>query len=205
MRADHVDFLVEEPSAEAFLLSILPRLLADVPFSVFPFQCKEELLRRLPERLQGYARWLPEGRKVVVLLDRDDDDCKALKARLEAAAETAGLTTRSRPREGQFTVVNRIAVEELEAWYFGEWAAVRAAYPRVPETIPAKAPFRDPDAIRGGTWEAFERVLKNAGYFRTGLRKVEAAREVSAQMKLDANTSRSFRALREALIDLVRD
>jgi hypothetical protein len=25
-------------------------------------------------------------------------------------------------------VVNRLAIEELEAWYFGDWEAVRAAY-----------------------------------------------------------------------------
>ncbi len=33
----------------------------------------------------------------------------------------------------------------------------------------------DPDAIPGGTWEAFERVLQRSGYFQTGLRKLEAA------------------------------
>jgi len=46
-------------------------------------------------------------------------------------------------------VVNRIAIEELEAWYFGNWPAVVATYPNVPENIPGKAPYRNPDAIAG--------------------------------------------------------
>jgi len=44
----------------------------------------------------------------------------------------------------------------------------------VSPTIPNHAGYRDPDAIRGGTWEAFERILKRHDYFKTGLRKVEA-------------------------------
>jgi hypothetical protein len=58
-----------------------------------------------------------------------------------------------------------LAIEELEAWFFGDMDAVRALYPRVPETLEQRAGFRDPDAIRGGTWEALERILQRAGYF----------------------------------------
>ena len=36
---------------EAFLSGLLPRLLREVPFSIHPFQCKDELLGRLPDRL----------------------------------------------------------------------------------------------------------------------------------------------------------
>jgi hypothetical protein len=39
-----------------------------------------------------------------------------------------------------------------------------------------KGSYRDPDGVLGGTWEALERILKRAGYFKTGLRKMECAR-----------------------------
>jgi hypothetical protein len=99
-------------------------------------------------------------------------------------------------------VVNRIAIEELEAWYFGDWRAVRAAYPKVPRNAPQQASFRHPDDIAGGTWEAFERVLQGAGYFGQGLRKVEAARTIAPHLVPRRNTSPSFRALRDALQEM---
>ncbi|WP_231636395.1 DUF4276 family protein [Burkholderia sp. MSHR3999] len=77
--------------------------------------------------------------------------------------------------------------------------AVQAAYPRVPANLPQKAPFRDPDAILGGTWEALERVLKLAGYFSTGLRKLELARSVASHMDPAQNKSRSFQAFVDAV------
>ena len=78
-------------------------------------------------------------------------------------------------------------------------AAVRAAFPRVPATVPRKAGFRDPDAIAGGTWEAMERLLQRAGYFKGGLRKIELARCVAQHMAPDVNTSRSFQAFAGAI------
>jgi hypothetical protein len=98
--------------------------------------------------------------------------------------------------------VNRIAVEELEAWFFGDWKAVRAAYPRLPATIPAQQEYRDPDAIRGGTWERFEGVLQASGYYPSGLQKKDVARRVAEHMVPLRNTSASFRCLREALEEI---
>jgi len=192
---------VEEPSMEAALELLLPKLLGDVEFQIIRFQCKDDLLKRTPERLKGYSSWLPEGWRILILVDRDDDDCAALKAELENMATAAGLLTKTNAGHGQrFQVINRIAIEELEAWFFGDWVAVQAAYPRVPATIPQKAGFRDPDAIAGGTWEAMERVLKKAGYFSTGLRKQELARSVAGHMDIQRNRSRSFQAFSSAVV-----
>lgn len=202
MRVEHVEVLVEEPSMEAALRVLLRGMLGERSFEVYPHSCKHELLQSLPYRLRGYERWLPEGWRIVVIVDRDDDQCGELKRRLEEMATSAGLRTRSGAGGFPYAVVNRIAIEELEAWYFGDWEAVRTAYPRVPATIPAKAQYRNPDAIAGGTWEAFERVLKNVGYFRTGLRKIEAARAIARHMVPERNTSRSFQALREAFVHM---
>ena len=66
-----------------------------------------------------------------------------------------------------------------------------------------KAAYRDADAIRGGTWEALERVLQKEGYFVTGLRKKELARTIAAAMCPERNTSHSFCAFRDAIIQLV--
>ena len=185
--------LVEEYSMEAALEHLLPKLLGDIEYQIIRFPCQDDLLKKAPERLRGYASWLPANWRILVLVDRDDDDCMVLKAELENMAAAAGLLTKTAADNGQcFQVVNRIAIEELEAWFFGDWSAVQAAYPRVPATLPQKAGFRDPDAVAGGTWEALERVLKKAGYFSTGLRKVELARSVAVHMNPPNNTSRSF-------------
>ena len=202
MTVAHVEVLVEEPSAEAALRILLPKMLGGASFDVHEHTCKEEFLKRLPGRLRGYAEWIPDDWRIVVVVDRDDDDCKELKKRLETMAAEAGLVTRSSSKGSHFSVVNRLAIEELEAWYFGDWEAVQQAYPRVNINIPWQAKYRSPDAIKGGTWEAFERVMKRAGYFKSGLRKLEADRAVAAHMDPNRNTSRSFQVLREALADM---
>ena len=202
MSAEHVEVLVEEPSMEAALRLLLPAMLQRVTFEIHQHQCKQDLLTRLRERLRGYASWIPETWRIVVIVDRDDDECDELKRKLESRAKSAGLRTRSVAGGGTYAVVNRLAIEELEAWYFGDWAAVRAAYPRVSRTIPNKAPYRDPDSIAGGTWEAFERVLQDAGYFKTGWRKIEAARAIAGHMVHGRNRSRSFQVLRDALLEM---
>ncbi len=106
---------------EAFLRGLLPRLLPhDRTFEIHAFQGKDDLLRKLAARLRGYAHWLPPDWRILVVIDRDDDDCHVLKTRLDGIAHDCGLRTdRARP---DWQLVNRIAIEELEAWYFGDWA-----------------------------------------------------------------------------------
>jgi hypothetical protein len=204
MPVSYVEFLVEEPSMGVFLRTLLPDLLGDVSFDIRTFQCKDDLLDKLPNRLRGYRAWFPEDYRIVVIVDRDADDCCVLKQTLEQAAAGVGFATRTRPSQGRFTVVNRLAIEELEAWYFGDWTAVRAAYPRVSERVPRRRGYRDPDGITN-TWEAFERIMQRAGYFKGGLRKIEAARTIAPHIDPDRSTSRSFQVLREALTDLANE
>ena len=177
--AQHLEFLIEEQSMEVFLKGLLPQVLPeDCKYEFRVFQGKQDLLRKLGNRLHGYRHWLPDGGRIVVVVDRDNDDCVELKDKLEQEATDAGLLTRSRCQDGEWQVVNRIAIEELEAWYFGNWEAVHQAYPRVPLNVPRKRGYRNPDSIQGGTWEAFERILKRAGHIRTKLRKKEAAEAI---------------------------
>ncbi|QEW05878.1 DUF4276 family protein [Nitrincola iocasae] len=189
---------VEEISMEAALEQLMPKLLQDVEFEIYRFQCKDDLLKNLPARLRAYSSWLPPEWAILVLVDRDNNDCRELKQQLETVAQQSGLSTKTQGGD-RFQVVNRIVIEELEAWFFGDWPAVKQAYPRVPDNIPQKAPFRNPDAIKGGTWEALERLLKRAGYFPAGLNKLQCAREVATHMTPDANRSASFNAFVQAI------
>lgn len=201
----HIEFLLEQASAEAALHNIVPKILGPgVSFSLHPYQGKRDLLSKLPARLRGYRRWLPADWRVVVLLDADRKDCRALKAHLEREAKTAGWTTKScAPPGGRFRVLNRLAVDELEAWFFGDIPALKAAYSRINLNLARKARYRDPDAIRGGTWEALERELQRRGYFAGGLPKIRAAREISAQMEPERNRSRSFRVFQQGLLEMI--
>ena len=67
----------------------------------------------------------------------------------------------------------------------------------------AAAACQDPDAINGGTWEAFERVLQKHGYFSSGLRKTEAARGIGAVLDPSRCASRSFITFRDAIAEAV--
>ena len=142
---------------------------------------------------------------IVVLLDQDRDNCLKLKRKLERFAEQAGLCSLSKAdRFDKVKIVNRIAVEELEAWFFGDINALCVAYPCVSPTLDRQSKYRDPDAITGGTWETLKRVLKKAGYFKVGLNKIEAARTISKRMDPSINRSGSFCCFRDALIKLTK-
>jgi predicted ATPase len=119
-------------------------------------------------------------------------------------AAAAGLSTATAaPASRRVHMLNRIAVEELEAWFFGDVPVICAAYPRVPVSIGQQAKHRDSHAIAGGTWEALERVLQKGGYHLGGLAKVAAATEIAQHMNVDANRSRSFQVFRDGVRRLV--
>jgi hypothetical protein len=189
---------LEEPSAEYVLRSLLPRMVGR-EHEFFVFRGKQDLMRRLPDRLRGYAGWaVSAGVRIVVLVDRDDDDCTELKGRMEKAATTAGFTTGVAG-----TVLNRIVVTELESWLLGDVPALRQAYPRLPEGLAAQARFRDPEDVRGGCWEAVELMLKQHGYHLAGLRKGQLAKDVAQHMDVENNRAASFAAFRDGVRRLV--
>jgi len=188
---------------EKFLRGLLPRLLSkDRTFQIHPFQGKPDLLKNIEGRLRGYAAWLPQDCRIVVVVDRDDDDCQELKQQMEDIAGKVELRTRT-GSPASWQLVNRIAIEELEAWYFGDWDAVVAAYPRVNPTLPRKQKYRDPDAIPGGTWEEFERVVQRRSYFKSGLPKIRVAQTIAEHFDPYRCRSHSFQCFRDALLEAV--
>ncbi|MBU7597164.1 DUF4276 family protein [Streptomyces sp. P38-E01] len=161
-----LEVLVEEESAEEALKPLLSNLLQGtrIRVGIRKFQGKPDLLKKLPQRLEGYALSRQRGSdvRVVVLLDQDNDNCAELKLRLDRIARNAGMVPRADAPEGAFQVLNRIAVRELECWYFGDWDAVRKAFPKVPGEVPKKY-RQNPDLAAGKASDAFGKVLGTSG------------------------------------------
>jgi len=189
-----IEILVEEQSAEEALRHLLPRLLKNRGRAkVINLSNKYKLLKVLPKRLAAYAQRIADGEslRVVVLVDRDDDDCERLKAELERMAAAAGLPTKSSPgANGQFVVLNRIVVEELESWFIGDPLALRKAFTSLPKIEQNSGIFRNPD--NGGTWEALHRFLKKHDIYKSSFPKIDAARRIAPHMNVEQNRSRSF-------------
>lgn len=194
----HLEILLEEPSAEAALDNILHKIIpAGNSWRMLVFSGKADLMDRLDQVLRGYANWITEEYRIVVLIDRDDDICKDLKNRLDQKAIEVGLKVKS--RSTPFQVLNRIAIEELEAWFLGDPTAIRTAYPKVSKQFEYQEKYRSSDEIRGGTWEALERLLQRAGYYPAGLPKIETAKRISLYMDPEKNRSKSFRVFVEGM------
>jgi hypothetical protein len=195
-----VEFFVEERSMAAALEVLVPKIRSDFGFQIHAYSGVSDMLAKLPSRLRGVATYIKPDYRVVVVRDADRKDCTKLKAEIEAIARAAGLLPKGKKKP--FQVLTRIAIEELEAWWFGDVPALAAAYPGVPVTLGSQRGFRDPDAIKGGTWEALERVLQAAGHARGGLPKTAVARALAERIDVARNTSKSFQAFREGLLSL---
>lgn len=187
-----LEVLVEEPSAQEALRHLLPKIVGDrAVFKVINMRNKSRLLRDLPARLRAYRKRIDKGEdlRIIVLVDRDQDDCEQLKRDLERMARDAKLATKAQPdRAGRFLAVNRILVEELESWFIGDTAALRKAFPSLPSRFPAN--FRQPD--NGGSWERLHRFLKRHGIYRSAYPKIEAARRIAPHIDPARNCSPSF-------------
>jgi len=185
--------LVEEPSMEEALKHLMPKIVAGrAKWKVINMGSKGRLLKELPARLRAYRQRIENGEnlKAIVLVDRDSDDCHELKQRLEIMAYEARLSTKTSPDSSwNFRVVTRIVVEELEAWFMGDTAALQAAFTslsgrRVPRI------FNNPDD--GGTWERLHRFLKQNRIYRNSYPKIAAVRKIAPNMEPARNRSKSF-------------
>ena len=201
----HFEFLVEEFSAKECLKQILPKILPKkMTYKIHNFRGKSDLIKKLPNRLNGYKAWVPEDWRIIIIVDRDDEDCQTLKGKLEKiAVEKTFITKSASTTKNSFQVLNRIAIEELEAWFFGDVNPIVSAYPKVSPNLGKKEKFRKSDEIKGGTWEALEKVLQKAGYHQGGLEKVKAAREISQFMIPQNNCSPSFQFFYKSLLEMI--
>lgn len=67
----------------------------------------------------------------------------------------------------------------------------------------SKVGFRGPGGIAGGTWETFEKVMQQRGYFGGHVCKNESARASGAHMELERSMSSGCRAFSEAITGAV--
>jgi len=109
---NEIVFFLEEPSAEALLKSIIPRIFRHAPSCRFVvFDGKQDLDNNLTRRMRGYQ--VP-GARFVVLRDQDAADCHAVKSSLL-----------NKCKEGSHpNALIRIACHELESWYLADLSAV---------------------------------------------------------------------------------
>jgi len=157
-----IHYLVEGESEAAFLKPWLKRALPGHQHKIYPHKGKgalprdllekpdpirRGLLDQLPATLRAFGRTHdPATDRTLVLVDADQDDCRALKASLIALLETC----RPAPR-----AIFRIAVEETEAFYLGDEPAIRAAFPKFKKAVHRAY---EQDSICG-TWEVFRDVV----------------------------------------------
>ena len=125
----HIEILVEDASGKKLLSVLLPKLLGPSDtahtWRIHAYKGvghippnlkgktdpnKRILLDNLPRLLQGYAN-TPGIDAVVVLVDTDDRNCAAFLAELNKLAAASAPT---------LTVLIRLAIEEIEAWYLGD-------------------------------------------------------------------------------------
>lgn len=179
----HLVFLLEEPSAQDALHAWLPTWL---PASVTPhfivFQGKQDLEKRMVRRMR---HWLQPNSRFVVLRDQDSGDCKAVKAALMERCVEAG-----RP-----DALVRVACRELESFFVGDWRAVAEAFGKPAlARLARRAMYRNPDALASPSQELAKHL--------SGYQKRDGARRIAPLVDPARNASRSFHALRAAVLAL---
>ncbi len=180
-----VVFLLEERSMKTFLDGLLPRLMPEMPFICIPHEGKQDLEKSIPRKLRA---WREPGVRFVVVRDNDGGDCYALKEKLVALCKDAGRAD----------ALVRIACQELEAWYFGQPAAMAEAFGNDQLVdIGNRSRYRDPDAIHQPSKE----IVKLIPEFQ----KISGARRMAAHLSRDGNHSRSFQIMMDGIERLLKE
>ena len=211
----HIEILVEDSSGEKLLEILLPRFLGTrgnphtwrlhaykgigrIPGGLVTKSdpAKRMLLDQLPKLLRGYGK-TPGIDAVVVVVDSDKRDCISFLSELQAVVDDCDPSPKT---------LFRIAIEEIEAWYFGDHEALLAAYPKARREVLEKY-VQDSvcdtwellaDAIRPGGSLA----IKNTGWPLPGQVKHDWAQKIAPFMEPDRNVSPSFGKLRDGLRQL---
>jgi len=160
---------------------------------------KRILFDQLPRLVQGYGKtfsqYPPECPAVlIVICDLDDETLCTFRRKLLDVVDKCNPKPKT-----QFC----IAIEEGEAWYLGDLAAVRAAYPNAKEAV---LNSYTNDSICG-TWETLadavvsggQQKLSKQGKQASGLEKSKWAKKIPPHMNVDNNLSPSFCYFRDKL------
>ena len=158
---------------------------------------KRILLDNLPRVLSGYGRTHGID-AVVVILDSDRRDCRDFLAELKAVVSNCHPAPNT---------LFRLAIEEMEAWYLGDRAALLQAYPRAKDEVLNR--YRQDSICE--TWELLadaiypggSMAVKRLGWPLPGQLKHEWAEKIGPRLALDRNVSPSFGKLRDGLTRLI--
>lgn len=208
----HIEILVEDSSGQTLLETLVPKLfgaqgephtwrihsykgIGRIPknLNAKGDPTKRMLLNQLPKLLRGYGN-TPGIDAVVVVLDSDRRDCVDFLAELQA------LVAGCNPAPN---TLFRIAVEEMEAWYFGDRQALLSAYPKAKIDVLNRY---QQDSVCS-TWERLadaiypggSAAIKKAGWPLPGQVKHEWAEKIGPLLEPDQNISPSFGKLRDGL------
>ena len=213
----HIEVLVEDSSGAKLLDQLLPQILGEqgAPHTwrlIKPYKgiggipkgltakadpAKRILLDQLPRLLRGYGK-SPGYDAVVVVLDSDRRDCKAFLQELKSVADQCKPAPNT---------LFRLAVEEMEAWYLGDRAALLSAFPRAKREVLDRY---EQDSVCG-TWELLAdaihvggaAAIKKTGWPLPGQLKHEWAEKIGPFMNLHQNASPSFGKFRDGLSALI--
>jgi hypothetical protein len=212
----HVEVLVEDVSGKRALEILIPKMVGgDCTFRIHSYKgighipkdlrnepdpTKRMLLANLPRLLKGYGMTFAQtGFEAIVIVVCDLDDRK----RSVFLKELNGiLETCNPPPMTRFC----LAIEEGEAWFLGDSAAVIAAYPKAKADI-LNAYVQDSIC---GTWETLAnavhpgglKALSKKGYRAIGEEKSRWAKEIAPRMDVENNRSLSFSYFRDELRSL---
>lgn len=218
----HIEFLIEDISGKKMLEQLVPKILpATCTYNIhgykgvggkIPSGFKNNpdvarhriLLDNLPRLLAGYGKTFrgygnDYQAAVVVICDLDCRDKTSFE--FELANLLSHCTT---PPTTSFC----LAIEEGEAWFLGDQAAIKQAYPHCKTTV-----FYDyeQDSICG-TWEKLADALYSGGsaslsakgYQAIGKEKYEWAKRITPYMDIDKNQSPSFCSFRDTVRKLAQ-
>lgn len=192
MKPKKLVFFLEEPSAEALLQVLLPRILPPQAsqFSCHVFSGKSDLNKQIEKKLRCYQVANNEELKFIVLRDQDSGDCKKIKNALAKKAQQAGKNASS---------LIRIACRELESWYLADLEAVgKALNLSSISKQQNNRKYRDPDNKLECPSKELERLT--AGQYQ----KIAGSRLIGEHLDLDNNRSPSFRNFVTGIIRLSR-
>jgi len=212
----HIEILVEDRSGAKLIDSLLPQVIGPhgnphtwyihsykgigkIPKGLVAAgdPAKRALLNQLPRLLAGYGK-NPGIDAVVVVLDNDNRDCKAFLEELNA------IVSHCHPAP---QTLFRLAIEEMEAWFFGDRSALLAAYPKAKKDALKRY---TQDSVCG-TWELLadaiypggSAAIRKAGWPLPGQVKYKWAERITPHMNVEDNVSHSFGKFRDGLRQLV--
>lgn len=212
----HIEFLIEDSSGEKLLQTLLPKFLGEqgcehswrlhsykgigrIPKGISKGgdPSKRILLDQLPRLLRGYGN-TPGIDAVVIILDSDRRDCRDFLTELKTIAEGCVPAPNT---------MFRLAVEEIEAWYLGDEAALLQAYPKAKRDVLNR--YRQDTVC--DTWELLadaiflggSMAIKKAGWPLPGQIKHEWAEKIGPLLEPNRNLSPSFGKLRDGLRRLI--